>query len=366
MARRRSQGTAAPRRRQSQPPANKAMPDSSRGVCPAFFRPVRAGILLPSPARDRPCPMPVWRPLSPPPGSSLSARRPRTNRPRAAIRSVRRAASAQFLRRLRRQAQPPCARKTCPIPCVGFARLVSRPVRAAAMPPSPARGSPTPRAGFARLFPRPSPARGRPTRLVFRPREQGHARFLARGLPGFFPSRARRHLAAVPGAGPPLPHAGMEAAFPAATARQPAPRAPPIPGASPSPAIARGRRPPAPTDGPACGGSLPQPISPAWAAKPCKAVEKTSRRFFETRRQAAPIEARVPVFVRRMRLRRLPGAPQSRRAHKNQNPGAARQRAAPGQARYRAGLSSSRSGSRRTPSDARRPGTPRAPWAPRR
>ncbi len=50
----------------------------------------------------------------------------------------------------------------------------------------------------------------------------------------------------------------------------------------------------------------------------------------------------------------------------NQNPGAARQRAAPGQARYRAGLSSSRSGSRRTPSDARRPGTPRAPWAPRR
>ena len=67
MARRRSQGTAAPRRRQSQPPANKAMPDSSRGVCPAFFRPVRAGILLPSPARDRPCPMPVWRPLSPPP-----------------------------------------------------------------------------------------------------------------------------------------------------------------------------------------------------------------------------------------------------------------------------------------------------------
>ncbi len=152
MARRRSQGTAAPRRRQAQPPANKAMPDSSRGVCPAFFRPVRAGILLPSPARDRPCPMPVWRPLSPPPGSSLSARRPRTNRPRAAIRSVRRAASAQFLRRLRRQAQPPCARKTCPIPCVGFARLVSRPVRAAAMPPSPARGSPTPRAGFARLF----------------------------------------------------------------------------------------------------------------------------------------------------------------------------------------------------------------------
>lgn len=189
----------------------------------------------------------------------------------------------------------------------------------------------------------------------------------SRGVcPARFPSRARSRHAAVPGAGPPLPHAGMAAAFPAATARQPAPRAPPIPGASPSPAIARGRRPPAPTDGPACGGSLPQPISPAWAAKPCKAVEKTSRRFFETRRQAAPIEARVPVFVRRMRLRRLPGAPQSRRAHKNQNPGAARQRAAPGQARYRAGLSSSRSGSRRTPSDARRPGTPRAPWAPRR
>ena len=30
------------------------------------------------------------------------------------------------------------------------------------------------------------------------------------------------------------------------------------------------------------------------------------------------------------------------------------------------GISSSRSGSRRTPADARRPGTPRAPWGPRR
>ena len=62
MARRRSQGTAAPRRRQAQPPANKAMPDSSRGVCPAFS-PSLSGAGPPYPARfppprTRPCPIP--------------------------------------------------------------------------------------------------------------------------------------------------------------------------------------------------------------------------------------------------------------------------------------------------------------------
>ena len=233
------------------------------------------------------------------------------------------------------------------------------------MPPSPARGSPTPRAGFARLFPRPSPARDRPCPARFPPPRTRPCPIPRAGFARLFPSRARRHLAAVPGAGPPLPHAGMEAAFPAATARQPAPRAPPIPGASPSPAIARGRRPPAPTDGPACGGSLPQPISPAWAAKPCKAVEKTSRRFWNaatgdanrgTGSRFCTPYAPVPAARRTA----IPAGAQKPKPRRHPS------RAAPGQARYRAGLSSSRSGSRRTPSDARRPGTPRAPWAPRR
>ena len=209
MARRRSQGTAAPRRRQAQPPANKAMPDSSRGVCPAFS-PSLSGAGPPYPARfppprTRPCPIPRagFARLFSVPCAQASCCRPR--------------------------------RGTAPAPCRYGGRFPRR--QAAAYPPAvPGRTGPVRRSDRSGGRRPPSFYAGSAGRRN-RPARARPARFLAWVCPARFPSRARSRHAAVPGAGLPDSSRGVCPAFspslsgagPPYPARFPPPRTRPCP-----------------------------------------------------------------------------------------------------------------------------------------